>query len=352
MSIPTQQKALLVPSAKADFVLQTIEVPKPEADEVLIRLDAVALNPVDYKMQKDGFYLTKFPAIVGCDAAGVVVEVGAKVTNRAVGDKLAFQTTPGYRSGGYQQFAPIKAALTFKVPSHMSIDQAATFPACLVTAAHALYTDYVPDFGRGGLNLTPFWKEGGDHSGKSIVILGGSSANGQYALQFARLSKFTNIITTGSAHNKEFLLSLGATHFVDRNLGSVELIAQIQQVTGGPVPIVYDSVSTDETQNIAYDLLTSDGTLLITLPPAIDQTKIAPNKKVYIASGFLGVPFYTAIDTELLDVLPGLLDSGDLKPLTPEIIPGGLSGIPGGLKRLINNEVSARKLVVHPAETA
>ncbi|KAK7679612.1 hypothetical protein QCA50_017323 [Cerrena zonata] len=303
-------------------------------------------------VQADGFYITEFPAILGFDAAGVVVEVGAKVTNRAVGDILAFQTFPGYRIGGYQQFAPIKAALTFKVPSHMSIDQAATFPVCLVTAAHALYTDYVPDIDKGGLSLAPFWKEGGDHSGKSIVILGGSSANGQYALQFARLSKFTNIITTGSAHNKDLLLSLGATHFVDRNLSSVELIAQIQRVTGGPVPIVYDSVSTNETQNIAYDLVASDGTLLITTPLAIDQTKLTPNKKVYMTAGFLGLPFYTAIDAELMDVLPGLLDSGVLKPLIPEIIPGGLSGIPAGLKRLHNNEVSARKLVVHPTETA
>ena len=72
--------------------------------------------------------------------------------------------------------------LNLQVPSYLSFDQAASSPASLISASHALYTDYVPSIESGGANLTPFWREGGDkkYVGQSIVILGGSSANGQY----------------------------------------------------------------------------------------------------------------------------------------------------------------------------
>lgn len=86
MSIPTQQRALLIPSLQADFVVETIDVPKAEADEVLVRVDIAGLNPVDWKVREWGIVVTEYPAICGCEVAGTVVQVGTGVTNRAVGD--------------------------------------------------------------------------------------------------------------------------------------------------------------------------------------------------------------------------------------------------------------------------
>lgn len=88
MSIPTQQKALVVPKAQAPFELVTFDVPKPEAGEVLVRVEATALNPVDWKVQTYNVIVTNYPAILGTDIAGTVVQLGTGVTNVAVGDRL------------------------------------------------------------------------------------------------------------------------------------------------------------------------------------------------------------------------------------------------------------------------
>ena len=88
MSIPTQQKALFLRAAKGDFYLGSTNVDKPGPGEVLVRIEATALNPVDWKIQTSGYFITEWPAILGTDSAGVVVALGEGVTKFAVGDKM------------------------------------------------------------------------------------------------------------------------------------------------------------------------------------------------------------------------------------------------------------------------
>lgn len=88
MSIPTQQKALVVPSLGADFVLKTVDVPTPGAGEILVRVDVAGLNPVDWKAREWGIVIAEYPAILGCEVTGVVVQVGPEVTTRSVGDLM------------------------------------------------------------------------------------------------------------------------------------------------------------------------------------------------------------------------------------------------------------------------
>ena len=86
MPIPVQQKALIIPAAGAYFQVGTLDVPKPAAGEVLVRVEVVGLNPVDWKIQQWGIVVTEYPAVVGCEVTGVVVEAGPNVTNLSVGD--------------------------------------------------------------------------------------------------------------------------------------------------------------------------------------------------------------------------------------------------------------------------
>lgn len=88
MPAPTHQKALLVPQKQEQFVIGTIEVEKPGPDEILIKVEATALNPADWKIQTWGVLLEKFPAVLGFDASGTVVEVGQNVTSLAIGDRV------------------------------------------------------------------------------------------------------------------------------------------------------------------------------------------------------------------------------------------------------------------------
>ena len=88
MAVPTQQKALIVHDIRAPFKLTTFDVPKPAAGEVLVRIEATALNPIEWKIQAFGILITDFPAVLGSDIAGTIVQLGDGVTNLAVGDRM------------------------------------------------------------------------------------------------------------------------------------------------------------------------------------------------------------------------------------------------------------------------
>ena len=86
------QKALWLPEIGAEFTLGTNTFPEPGPGEVLVKLEASGLNPLDVLIQKSGFvWVTEYPAVLGEDAAGVVQKVGQGVTNVAQGDKVCVQ---------------------------------------------------------------------------------------------------------------------------------------------------------------------------------------------------------------------------------------------------------------------
>lgn len=83
-----QQDALLLGSRQGTFSVDTIPVPQPGANEVLIRVEAAALNPIDWKIQKYGIVVETYPAVLGSDIAGVIEDVGSNVTAFAMGDRV------------------------------------------------------------------------------------------------------------------------------------------------------------------------------------------------------------------------------------------------------------------------
>ncbi len=82
------QKALYIPEKGAPFKIGEAPVYEPGPKEVLVKIHATALNPVDWKIHEYGVFVKEYPTILGTDAAGVVERVGAEVTNVAKGDKV------------------------------------------------------------------------------------------------------------------------------------------------------------------------------------------------------------------------------------------------------------------------
>ncbi len=87
-NIPTQQKALFLESKFGQFAVRTTDVPKPAADDVLVKIEATALNPLDWKIQAHGPFVQVYPTILGFDGAGTVVSAGENVSSVAVGDRV------------------------------------------------------------------------------------------------------------------------------------------------------------------------------------------------------------------------------------------------------------------------
>ncbi|EPQ55127.1 NAD P-binding protein [Gloeophyllum trabeum ATCC 11539] len=209
-------------------------------------------------------------------------------------------------SAGYQQYALTVADFSAKVPSQLSLDEAASLPSATIAAAFGLYGE-VNEAGPGSAGLTPPWEAGGrgKYSGKPIFISGGSSSVGQLVIQFATLSGFSPIIVTASPHNESLLKSLGATHVIDRSLQAEALRSAVSAVMIAQLEIIFDAVSVNDSQQTAYDLLAPGGTLVLTLPPTIRADRESHKRAFYIM-GFI---------------------HGDIKPNPVKVIPGGLNGI-------------------------
>jgi len=350
--MPAEQKALLLPKKQGDWIVGTTEVPTPGPGQLLVKIEATALNPVDWKIQVYGLFIENFPAILGSDAAGTVELVGEGVQGFAPGDKVVFQGDFVNPQATFQQYVLSNADTTAKIPSNISFDEAATLPVGVATAALGLFDQY----SAGSAQLFPPWEEGGrgKYSGKPIVIFGGATSVGQYTIQLAKLAGFSPILTTASLHNTDLLKSLGATHVLDRNLPADALLAEVTTITGGaPVEIAYDAVSLPQTQNAAFDVLAPGGQLVLVLADAIDAAKksAAPSKKTVNVYGNVNAPDRRKTGQSLYAKLTGLLQEGAIKPNRAEVLPNGLAGIPDGLKRLEKDQVSGVKLVARPQET-
>lgn len=131
------------------------------------------------------------------------------------------------------------------------------------------------------------------------------------AIQFARLSGFSPIITTASLSNSDLVKSLGATHVIDRNTPASAFASQIASITTKPIVLVYDAVSAPETQQLGYDVLTEGGHIILVLPPSINEIPRS-TKKVLGAFGSMYQPTNRAFGRALAQNLPALLEAGDI----------------------------------------
>ncbi|KAE8037853.1 hypothetical protein FH972_010408 [Carpinus fangiana] len=180
-----------------------VPVPTPKKDELLLKLEATSLNPLDWKIQKGvmrPFAPRKFPHIPGTDVAGEVVEVGPGVKSFKAGDKVvAFLTIAG--GSGLAEFAVCKEKLTVARPAEVSAAEAAGLPIAGVTAYQVLTQS-------AGIKL--------DGSGRqvNILITAASGGVGHYAVQLAKLGN-THVTATCGARNIELVKSLGADEVLD-----------------------------------------------------------------------------------------------------------------------------------------
>ncbi|TCD60662.1 hypothetical protein EIP91_009722 [Steccherinum ochraceum] len=349
MSLPSTQQTLAITTKQGAWELFSYSVDKPEAGELAVKIEATALNPIDWKVQATSYnhFLKEYPAILGSDAAGVVVAVGEGVTNFAVGDRVVYQGFFTNRLATFKQYSVVPAEIVAKVPDGISFDQAASIPLGLATAAVALYNS------GNGIDLVAPWKEGGrgKYAGQPFVLFGGSTSVGQYVLQLAKLSGFSPIIATASPHNFDLVKSFGATHTIDRSLSAEKIAAAVKEITSEPVKIVYDAISLEPTQLPAYTVLSPGGSLILVLAPVIPEDKLTADKKVVNTFGNFHPENNRELGKSLYAVLTKLLETGEIKPNPVEVLPDGLIGIIDGLTRLQADKVSGRKLVARPHET-
>ncbi|KAL1607949.1 hypothetical protein SLS60_002888 [Paraconiothyrium brasiliense] len=130
MADQAKNLAALVPAAKAELVVGERPIPTPGPDEVLVRNHFIGLNPIDWKRQLSGMFISSYPAVLGTDSSGIVESVGSNVTKFKPGDRVLggadgiISQKP--ENAAFQTYTILRASSTSKLPSNISLEQAAT----------------------------------------------------------------------------------------------------------------------------------------------------------------------------------------------------------------------------------
>ncbi|MFZ6653907.1 zinc-dependent alcohol dehydrogenase family protein [Undibacterium sp. TJN19] len=220
----TGMRALVLENYGTPFISREVARPQPAAGEVLVRISASGVNPLDTKIRSGNaaHANTVLPAILGMDMAGVVEAVGAGVSTFKPGDAV-FGMTGGIAGvpGSLAQFAAVDARLLAHKPAHLSMREAAALPLIFITAWEGLVD------------------RAHVHAGQKVLVHGGAGGVGHMAVQLA-VALGADVYATGSAQQKNIIEGYGATA-IDYQASSVA--DYVQQHTGGEgFDVVYDTV--------------------------------------------------------------------------------------------------------------
>lgn len=266
----------------------------------------------------------------------------------------------GAPHGGYAEYAVAPASTTFHLPASVSFEAAAGLPLSFMTAALALH-QYI------GIPLP--WANPEDEGVKEakerpLLIYGGATAVGAYAIQLARLSGIKTVITVAGS-GAEFVRGLDpATTIVDYRKGDVAADVLAALPAGTKLVHAFDAVSGKRSYaHVTEALMKSNGGGHINMvdPPVSDgdaEWKFPSQIKftrTFVASAYGAKHDMISQDQADKDgefafvfyrYLGRLLEQGKFKPHPVEVLPGGLEGIVAGIQALYEGKVSAKKLVV------
>jgi NADPH:quinone reductase-like Zn-dependent oxidoreductase len=318
-------KALLLdkPGPVSDLRVGELPTPEPGPDEIRVKVHAVSLNPVDYKLAGRGNENWAWPHVLGLDVAGVVDAVGADVTQWTTGDRVFYHGDLS-KPGGFAEYAITTAHTTARIPDAVSFTAAAAIPCAGLTAYEAVTRR---------LDVQP------EHT---VWMQGGAGGVGGFAVQICAHIGAT-VITTASAHNHEFVKSLGADFVIDYNTENV--VERIMEITAGlGVYRVLGAVDVN-TANEGIEVLNFRGGIAcVAGMPTIDDTTFAGAKSIHnIAYGGAHSSTNRAAQIDLArmaEEMIALVADKKIDPMIEQTI--GLADIPEGLAQLETRHVKGK----------
>jgi NADPH2:quinone reductase len=297
-------KAIHMTDSGEPGVLQLVELPEPAPGpgDVKVRLHAAGVNPVDTKLRSRGLLFEHaLPAILGCDGAGTVEQLGAGVTTLRAGDEVWFcHGGLGGEPGNYAEATVVPAGVARKKPASLSFEQAAAAPLVLITAWEAL-------FDRAGLER-----------GQTVLIHGGAGGVGHVAVQLARHAGARVCATVGSDNNARCVESLGAELAV--NYWERPVVDAVLEWTDGRGVDVALDIMGGQVFVDTFRAMAHYGNLVTLLDPGSTvDWKEARNRNLRIGFELMLTPMLAdlpearAHQGEILDRCAALCDAGELK---------------------------------------
>jgi len=283
-------KAVRIHNYGGPEVLRFEDAPRPQpgAGEVLVRIHAAAVNPVDWKVRAGRLkerIQYPLPLIPGWDFSGVVEATGPGVTRLKKGDEV-YARPDIARNGAYAEYIVAKESEVALKPKSVDHVQAAAIPLAALTAWQAL-------FDTAGLS-----------AGQKVLIHGAAGGVGSFAVQLAKW-KGAHVIGTASGRNHSFLRDLGVDEPIDYEKTRFEDVVH-------DVDVVLDTIGGD-TQKRSWKVLKKGGILVsIVSPPSAEEAA-----KHGVRSGYV---FVQPSASQLAEIAK-LVDSGKLKPVVEAVLP-------------------------------
>ncbi|KAF4215922.1 hypothetical protein CNMCM5878_007653 [Aspergillus fumigatiaffinis] len=326
------QKAIIITAPKQEGLVTDRALPALRDDYILVKTEAVALNPTDWKHVA---FLSPPGVLVGCDYAGVVEAVGGSVKKSfKKGDRVCGfihgANTVQPEDGAFAEYIVAKGDIQMRIPDNLSFQEAATLGVGITTVGQALYQSL-----KLALPTEPLTTP------EPILIYGGSTATGALAIQFAQLSGYT-VLTTCSPHNFGLVRRLGADKTFDYKDPSSAAAIRAAQYCDAALSSEGGEYSALLAVGIERDNVNDRWTLAYT---AIGEEFIFGNTPM------VAKPEDKDFAAQFCALAEQLLAAGKIKVHTVKVNPDGLKGVLEGLQLLKADKVSGEKLVYNIAET-
>ncbi|SKB29991.1 NADPH:quinone reductase [Salegentibacter holothuriorum] len=231
---------------KDSLTISEVKKPSVMPNEILVKVKAASLNPIDYKMAQGHLkemVPLKLPSTIGFDVSGVVVEKGADVSNFEIDDEI-YSRVPHEQMGTVAEFVTINSDKVAKKPENISFEEASGLPLTGLTAIQAL-------------------EKAGIKEDDRILIHAGSGGVGSFAIQYAK-AKGAIVYTTTSTKNVDWVKALGADRVIDYKTEDYKEVAN-------NLDIVFDTLGDDYTFD-AFGIIKEDGKVTSIAGPPSEET--------------------------------------------------------------------------------
>ena len=294
-------KAIRVHQFGGPEVLKLEEVEKPQAgpNQVLVRIHAIGVNPVETYQRSGSNPSIKLPWTPGMDAAGVVESMGAGVANVKVGDRIYTSDTV---SGSYAEFTLCEAASVHRLPANIDLKQGAAINIPYATAYRALF------------------HRARAQAGETVFIHGASGGVGVAATQIARAAGLNVIGSAGTEAGRKLVADNGAHHVLDHK--QPDYLAQMLALTGGRgADVILEMLAN---VNLGKDLpvLARNGRVIVI--GSRGKVEITPRDLMSRDADVRAMMLFNASSAELASIHAALaagLQNGTLRPIVGREFP-------------------------------
>jgi NADPH2:quinone reductase len=306
-------EAIVMQAPGGAGVLHRREVPVPgitHDTDVLVRLRAAGLNPIDAKLrQNPGSYSIPLPVVLGFDGAGVVSATGRAVTRFAAGDEVYFcHPSFGGHSGCYATYTVVPEILLARKPARLSFTEAAAVPLALITAWESLF------------------ERAAVQTGQKVLVHGGAGGVGHFAIQLAKQAGAGVCATVSSESKATVVNSLGADEHIyyhDEDFSQ----AALRWTADQGVDVALDTVG-GQTFEQTFSAVRYAGRLVTLLQPATStnwgiarQRNLGIGLELMLSPTYLGILQAQRAQSRILEACAPRFDNNELRVCVTQIYP-------------------------------